>query len=251
MAMRIEELQSYNKENTQKTGIANYVTEEQFAALESMMVFKKVKKGAYLFWEGDVADRLYYIRSGQVKLLKSTEEGKDLILSIQQKGDLIAEMGGFQDSTHSYSGRVMADAEIGVIYTKDLASLFGNHGGMSLPFMYWLGLTQRIMQSKFRDLLLYGKPGALASTLIRLANTYGVAKPSGTIHVKLKLTNSEFGDMIGATRESVNRMLSEWKDNGTLDFIDGKLVIYRLEDLRAICNCPNGGAGCPLEMCRL
>lgn len=231
-------------------GIADYMTEEQFQHLEEIMIRKRAAKGSFLFWEGDEADQLYYIRSGQVKLLKSTEDGKDLILSVMQKGDLIAEVGGFGDMPHSFSAEVVSDAEIGVINRKELNALFAKHGDLSLQFMYWLGLTHRILQSKFRDLLLYGKPGALASTLIRLANTYGDRDEEGAIHVRLKLTNSELGDMIGATRESVNRMLSEWKDTGAIEFVDGKLVIYRIESLRRVCNCPKAPR-CPVEICRL
>ncbi|WP_274364934.1 Crp/Fnr family transcriptional regulator [Paenibacillus thermotolerans] len=218
--------------------------------MEKIMSRRTAAKGSFLFWESDEADKLYYIRSGQVKLLKSTEDGKDLILSILQKGDLIAEVNGFGEASHSFSAEIVSDAEIGVIHRKELNALFAKHGDLSVPFMYWLGMTHRILQSKFRDLLLYGKPGALASTLIRLGNTYGEQDADGVIHVRLKLTNSELGDMIGATRESVNRMLSEWKDTGAIDFVDGRLVIYRIDSLRRVCNCPKAPE-CPFEVCRL
>jgi CRP/FNR family transcriptional regulator len=231
-------------------GFAQYVTEEQLGAMEAMMQWKKAAKGSYLFWEGDEADKLYYVRSGQIKLMKSTEEGKDLIVSVLQKGDLIAEMGGFQDSKHGYSAQAMQNAEIGIFSKKDLSVLFARNDGLSLQFMYWLGLSQRVVQSKLRDLLLYGKPGALASTLIRMANSCGALEKDGSYRIDLKLTNSELGDMIGATRESVNRMLSDWKDAGTLDVVDGKLRIVRIDDLRRQCNCPTGSP-CPLEVCRL
>ncbi|TLS50719.1 Crp/Fnr family transcriptional regulator [Paenibacillus antri] len=246
----IEPKQEQQGAAPQARGFAQYVTEEQLQSMEAMMQWKKAAKGTYLFWEGDEADKLYYVRSGQVKLLKSTEEGKDLIVSVLQKGDLIAEMGGFQDSKHGYSAQAMQNAEIGILSKKDLSTLFSRNDGLSLQFMYWLGLSQRVVQSKLRDLLLYGKPGALASTLIRMANSCGTKQKDGSYRIDLKLTNAELGDMIGATRESVNRMLSEWKDAGTLDVVDGKLRILRIDDLRGMCNCPTGSP-CPLEVCRL
>lgn len=234
----------------QARGFAQYVTEDQLRAMEAMMVWKKVAKGAYLFWEGDEADKLYYVRSGQVKLTKSTEEGKDLIVAVLQKGDLIAEMGGSQHTKHGCSAEIMRNAEIGILSKKDLTVLFSRNDGLSLQFMYWLGLSQRVVQSKLRDLLLYGKTGALASTLIRMANSCGAKGKNGEYRIDLKLTNGELGDMIGATRESVNRMLSEWKEAGTLDVVDGKLRILRIDDLRALCHCPTASP-CPLEICRL
>jgi CRP-like cAMP-binding protein len=259
MAMPIEQLQSYKScaqrpelklAHTLTKGFKQYITDDYFALMEEIMNVRKFKKGSFLFWEGEPADMLYYVRSGHVKLMKSTEEGKNLIISVQQPGDLIAEMHGAFGTYHSYSAEAVTDLEIGVINRKDLDGLLRVHGDFSLQFMYWLGMTHQVFQSKLRDLLLYGKTGALASTLIRLSNTYGTKKADGSIHIQFKLTNSELGDMIGATRESVNRMLSEWKDAGTLDVVGGKIVIYKLEDLRGISHCPKSPA-CPIEICRL
>lgn len=70
------------------------------------------------------------------------------------------------------------------------------------------------------------------------------------IRLNIKLTNADIADMIGATRESVNRMLSAFKEDGILDMKNGKMVIRRLEDLRYVCNCPKYPA-CPKEICRI
>ena len=75
--------------------------------------------------------------------------------------------------------------------------------------MKWMGIHHRITQTKFRDLMMYGKPGALTSTLIRLSNTYGQHQADDTILINKKITHTDLSNMIGATRESVNRMLSD------------------------------------------
>jgi len=230
-------------------GIAGYISEENFEHLLGIMYTKRMEAGNYLFWEGDQVEYLYYIRSGRVKVLKSTDDGKDMIMSLMKKGDLIMEMGGFGESTHHYSAEILQDAEIGIIQRKDLEILLYRHGDFALEFMSWMSLMHRMTQSKFRDMLLYGKPGALASTLIRLANSYGVATPEG-ISIDIKLTNSELADMIGATRESVNRMLGEMKAAGSISIKHSLITIKKLSDLRTTCNCPSYPA-CPVEICRI
>ncbi|WP_231571063.1 Crp/Fnr family transcriptional regulator [Gordoniibacillus kamchatkensis] len=115
--------------------------------------------------------------------------------------------------------------------------------------MKWMSLQHRTTQSKFRDLMLFGKPGALASTLIRLCNSYGVATKDG-IRIDAKLTNTELADFIGATRESVNRMLSDLKKDGIIDMSGGHLVVKSLAELKSICQCPSFPA-CPREICRI
>ncbi|QGQ98715.1 Crp/Fnr family transcriptional regulator [Paenibacillus psychroresistens] len=228
---------------------ADFFGEENFARLQSIMYPKQIARGAFLFWEGDLADKLYYLRSGQIHLTKSTAEGKDLILSILQKGDLIGEIDGSEETLHSFSAIAIEAADIGVIHKKDLDILLYRHGDFAIQFIKWMGLTHRTTQSKFRDLLLFGKPGALASTLIRMSNTYGEKLLDG-IHLKLKLTNTEMADLIGTTREGVNRILNTLKDEGTISLVKGNIVIHRLEDLRKMCNCPTSPP-CPTAICRL
>ncbi|MFD0672401.1 Crp/Fnr family transcriptional regulator [Cohnella sp. GCM10027633] len=229
-------------------GIASFLTEAQFGKLEALMSPKRAKDGNCLFWEGEPANRLIYIRSGKVMLRKTTEDGKSLILTVLQAGDLLGEF-GHGDAVHGYDAEVVDHAELGMIARADLEALLARNGDMAIPFMNWMSLNHRVTESKLRDLLLFGKPGALASTLIRLSNSYGVACADG-IRISLKLTNSELADFIGTTRESVNRMLNAMKEEGTIDMHAGRIVVRRLDTLRKICGCP-GCPACPNEVCRI
>ncbi|RKP52968.1 Crp/Fnr family transcriptional regulator [Cohnella endophytica] len=229
--------------------ITSFFSPEQFGRLEELMYPKHAEAGSYLFWEGEPTGKLYYIRSGKIKLRKSTEDGKDFILSILQAGDMLCEPEDGMRAVHSFSAEAMEDAELGVIQWQDLEILLYRHGDFAVRFMNWMALMHRVTDSKFRDLLLFGKPGALASTLIRLANSYGVACAEG-IRINIKLTNAELADFIGTSRESVNRMLNGLKDEGTIAIRNGRIIILKLSDLRGICRCPSSPA-CPKEVCRI
>lgn len=228
-------------------GITSFLTAAQFELLEDMMTPKRAKAGTVLFWEGEPCGNLIYVRSGKVMLRKTTEDGKSLILSILQTGDLIGEMGGGRGVVHGYSAEVMDNAELGIIAWKDIDMLLVQHGDLALPFMNWMALNHRVTESKLRDLLLFGKPGALASTLIRMANSFGVAGEDG-IRINLKLTNTEMAEFIGTTRESVNRMLNGLKEEGTIEMQGGRIIIRDLHALKKICGCPECPA-CPGNVC--
>jgi len=231
-------------------GIASFCTPRQFEKLENLMVTMKVPEGGFLFWEGDEAAHIYYIRSGRVKLRKSTEDGKEYIYTILQAGDLVCELsGGQEDLAYGYTAEVTDNAEVGVLSRTDLETLMRSDGELAYNFMNWIAYRHRVTQSKFRDLLLFGKPGALASTLIRLSHSFGVAEAYG-IRIDLKLTHAELADFIGATRESVNRMLNEFKEKEILDFRYGKIVIRRMRALQDVCQCGTC-PGCPKEICRI
>ncbi|MGO4270265.1 Crp/Fnr family transcriptional regulator [Paenibacillus sp. TAF58] len=227
-------------------GIMNFFSEENFERLQSIMYTKRAEKGDFLFWEGDTADKLYYVIQGGVRITKLSETGKSFILYLHQTGDLFGQMDPFQNSVQSFSAEVTEDCEIGVIQRKDLEVLLWQHGDLAIEFMKWMGLMHRMTETKFRDLMMYGKPGALCSLLIRLSNSYGVPK-GDHIQINYKINNSEMADMIGSTRESVNRMLSDMKREDAVEFHNGHIIIKNVTFLRDICHCEN----CPLEICRM
>ncbi|GBG08831.1 hypothetical protein B1748_04200 [Paenibacillus sp. MY03] len=229
-----------------QSGFGAILTDESFERLRGIMYIKSVEKGSCLFWEGDAADKLFYIFEGRIKSTKMSDAGRSLTLYLHQNGDLIGQMEPFKDSTHSTSAEVTEDAKVGVIQRKDLETLLWQHGDLALEFMKWMGLMHRLTQTKFRDLMLFGKTGALCSLLIRLCNSYGEENEEG-IRIDLKLSNTEMADMIGATRESVNRMLADLKKENVITYKDGHYTVNRIEYLKEVCCCEN----CPKEVCRM
>lgn len=226
--------------------IAHFLSTDNFRMLELRMQYMNVPAGAHLFWEDEPADRLFYVKKGQVKIVKSTMEGKELILQYLQSGDLFGEIDGLENSTFSVTGTVTKESFIGVIKQDDLDELIYQNGSFAVEFTKWMGLSYRTIQSKFRDLLLYGKNGALASTLIRLTNSYGQVCEDG-IRIEAKFTHSDLANMIGTARESVNRLLGAYRDDGVLSYEDGQIIIHNLDYLKSIVSCMN----CPAEICRI
>ncbi|RJE86951.1 Crp/Fnr family transcriptional regulator [Paenibacillus sp. 1011MAR3C5] len=230
----------------QPEGLAPLLSQESFEKLQGIMYVRHFEKGSCLFWEGDAANHLYYIMDGRVRTTKSADNGRTLTLYLHQQGDLIGQMDPFQDSVHNFSAEVTEDVQVGVIQRKDLEVLLWQNSDLAIEFMKWMGLMHRLTQTKFRDLIMFGKTGALCSLLIRLSNSYGKEIEDGII-IDLKINNTELADMIGATRESVNRMLSELKKDNVIYNQHGHMVIKDIAYLREVCHCEN----CPKEVCRM
>ncbi|MBF0706120.1 Crp/Fnr family transcriptional regulator [Alkalihalobacillus hwajinpoensis] len=221
-------------------------SKDNFIKLEELMYEQQVKRGETIYWEGNESNHIYYLISGAVKLTKSSDEGKDLVLYHFQAGDLFGE---FHDDSHaqnSFSAEAMTDCSLGIIQQKDLETILWQNGDLAIEFMKWMGYMQRFTQTKLRDLMFFGKHGALASTLIRIANTYGVEE-GPSIRMTTKFTNTELADLIGATRETVNRMLNQLKKDEIIAYDGGAILIEDLDKLKAICHCE----GCPKNICRL
>ncbi|WP_136606341.1 Crp/Fnr family transcriptional regulator [Paenibacillus dokdonensis] len=227
-------------------GNTSCFTEQNIDRLMVIMKERIVPEGSHLFWEGDFSDKLFYVKRGRIKLTKSTDEGKELILYMYQSGDMVGQADPFFSSKHSFTAEVLEESEIGVIDQKDLEMLICQHCDFAIDFMKWMGIHHRLTQTKFRDLMMYGKPGALCSTLIRLGNTYG-EKHGDTILIHKKITHTDLSNMIGATRESVNRMLSDLRKKDAVEYENGMIVIKDLGMLQDICHCEM----CPNEICRI
>lgn len=235
-----------NEPENRSNGIDAFFSPDSFSKLSSIMNNKTVMSGSYLFWEGEAADHLYYVKKGRVKLTKTTDSGNKMTLYLHHAGDLFGQMDPFQTNTQTFNAEVIEDAEFGIIEQKDLELLLWQHKDLAIAFMKWMGVMHRMTQSKFRDLMLYGKTGALSSLLIRLCNSYGV-RHGNMIRIDKKMNNSEMAEMIGATRESVNRLLNDMRKEDVISIEHGTIYVKDLAYLRQICKCEN----CPLEVCRV
>lgn len=220
---------------------------ENIDLLKCSMTFHKVAAGSYLFWEGDPTGKLYFIQQGHAKTFKSTNDGKEFTLALFQNGDLFGEPRIRETSRYKYNAKVSEESIIGVLEQQDIDRLLTQPGDLAIQFMKWMGIMHSMTQTKLRDLLLYGKPGALASTLIRMSNSYGKPVDGGGILISHKLSNTELANIIGTARESVNRMLNKWKSKDIIDLENGYIIIHNLTYLQNICHCQD----CPREICRM
>ncbi|WP_432816080.1 Crp/Fnr family transcriptional regulator [Sutcliffiella horikoshii] len=207
-----------------------------------------VKKGAYLFQEGMVASDIYLVLNGNFKISKVTPDGQELTLRLCSENDLIGELTLFcAGAIYMLSAKSMDDkGEVLVIPKEKLERKLAEDGKLALEFMKWMSLHFRKTQTKFRDLVLNGRKGALYSTLIRMSNSYGIIKEKGIL-IDLPLTNQELANYCGTSREVANRMLSDLKKNGVISVDKGWITIHDLNYLKLQIHCEN----CPDELCRI
>lgn len=216
--------------------------------LESLAASKKLALGSILFLDGEIADQVFLIEQGRVKLTKTTLDGKELTLQVFGPGELVGFSGLFESSlTYTMTACMLEAGSVRIIPRSSLEKLLIDQSELCVEFMRWMGVTNRRMQSKFRDLLLNGKIGALYSTLIRMCNTYGKPQQEGIL-INLSLTNRDLAQFIGLTRESVNRMLAELKRLGVIEMMPQSCILVKDLDYlkKAIC-CDN----CPPEICQM
>lgn len=243
-----------SSESTEEGGTdlrADIGSADALAGLEELLTIrhqvKELKKDHYLFREGDSIGGVFVIRSGKIRIEKITPNGRELTLKICGPGQLVGEVTIFSEAPkYMLDARAIEDTVFVHISINDLEQALLSNGRLSVAFMKWMGIDQQKTQTKFRDLLLHGKKGALYSTLIRLSNSYGVQTENGIL-IDLALTNQDLANFCGMTREVVNRMLNDLKKRGVLTVNDGKILLHNLNHLKVETNCEN----CPIYLCKI
>jgi len=205
------------------------------------------ERGTFLFQEGMNADELYIILSGKVQISKITSDGRELSLRICGENDICGELTLFTSSPkYLLSAKVLEEGDIVAIRKDVLEHEIFQNSTLAFEFMKWMSDHFRKTQTKFRDLVLNGKRGALFSTLIRMSNSYGIHKTDGIL-IDLPLTNQELANFCGTSRESTNRILNELKKDNIISVKRGKITILDLQYLKEEIGCEN----CPAVYCNI
>ncbi|MCR5757264.1 MAG: Crp/Fnr family transcriptional regulator [Selenomonas sp.] len=203
--------------------------------------------GEYLFHEGDSAKYFYIVRTGQIFITKYATSGRVLSLRLATRSSIIGELPLFEDKpTYIFNAIAQSAAEVYAIEFPVLQSYLEKRPQMAINILRIISAHMRKQHTKFRDLMLYGKKGALYSTLIRLANSYG-KELDGGILISVPLTNQELANYSATARESLNRMLSELKKNGIIEYRGHLLFIKDIDYLKEAIQCEN----CGREVCNI
>lgn len=205
------------------------------------------KKGTFLFREGQEAREMYIILSGKVQISKMNAEGKELNLRLCREHDIVGELTLFTvGPRYLFNAKVIEDGEAAAVNIENLEQALFNNSKLAYEFMKWMNDHIRKTITKFRDLVLHGKKGALYSTLIRLSNSYGILKEDG-IHISVPLTNQDLANYCGTARESVSRMLGELRDDKIISIDRKRIIIHDLQFLKQEIACEN----CSVEYCNI
>lgn len=208
---------------------------------------QKLHKGEYLFREGDAAHYFYIVRSGQIFITKYASSGRVLSLRLATRGSIIGELPIYEDDpVYIFNAIAQSTAEVYAIEYPVLERYLERKPGLAIDFIKILGAHMRKQHSIFRDLVLYGKKGAIYSTLIRLANSYGKEEDGGVL-ISVPLTNQELANYSATARESLNRMISELRQKGVIEYRGHLIFIKDMDYLKQAIQCEE----CGVEICNI
>ena len=184
-------------------------------ALRSMVTDAELSRGDRLFDEGDAGDRLYVVLEGKIKLTRAASDGRENLLSVLGPGEMFGELSLFDPRPRTSSAVAITDARLAALAHADLLNWLTGRPDVALHLLRALARRLRRANDVMADLVFTDVPGRVAKALLDLAARFGEQQEDG-LQVHHDLTQEELAQLVGASRETVNKALADFATRGWL-----------------------------------
>jgi len=202
---------------------------EAFEQLCRYAKHSTLKRGATLFSKGDPGNSLYAVISGTVKMSISSPDGRNAILNIVGPGEIFGEIALLDGQPRSTDAIANSNCELFVIDRREFIPFVKEQPALAMKFIELLCERLRSTSDQVEQIILQNLPGRLASALLRLSEKHKTSAPQGRT---IAITQQEISEMVGMTRESINKQLRAWAGRDWVRLEHGAIVVLNAEMLR-------------------
>lgn len=196
--------------------------EAQQNSLRSKMGQTTLRRGEVLFEEGEPGNRLYIITEGKVKLGHTSMDGRENLLAVLGPGEIIGELTLFDPGPRSNTATAVSPVTLLHLDHADLNAILDTNPTMGKHMLRALARRLRRTNESLADLVFSDVPGRVAKALLDLADRFGTPAEDG-VHVPHDLTQEELAQLVGASRETVNKSLADFVSRGWIH-LEGRAV---------------------------
>jgi CRP-like cAMP-binding protein len=213
----------HEEEVVRRAPLFTALDEAAAVSLRASMDTVKIAKGSILFKEGDDGEHLYVIIDGKLKLGTSSGDGRENLLSILGPGEMFGELSLFDPGPRTSTATAVTDARLLSLSHEKVIPWLKQNPEVSLQLLTRLSQRLRRTNEAVGDLVFSDVPGRVAKALIDLGDRFGKTAPDGLL-VNHDLTQEELAQLVGASRETVNKALADFAGRGWLK-LDGRSVL--------------------------
>ena len=205
---------------------------KSLAAITSSAAYPK---GATLFVEGRPARGVFILCNGRVKLSTSSADGKTLILRISEPGEVLGLPATVTGKSYELTADIIEPAQANFIARNDFLNFLRENGDAALRVAQQLCETYHLAISEMRTIgLSHSASEKLARFLLEW--TANCPEEKGQVRIKMTLTHEEIAQMIGSSRETVTRLLADFRRKQLVQVVGSTLILRSKTDLEAIVN---------------
>lgn len=183
--------------------------------------------GDEIFAKGSPGQSMYAVARGTVRISAPSPAGKEIVLNIIGPGEIFGEVTLLDGLERSGDATAMTYCELLVMHRRDVIPVIEKRADICMMLLKILCERLRRTSEQVEDVLFRHLEGRIAKALLQLANSIGRPSARG-VSVDLQLSQQDLGNIVGGTRESINKQLQIWQKAGFLTLGKGSIVIRHM-----------------------
>ena len=210
-------------EALRRAGLFQGVDPDDIEALGSQFETFEAPRGATLFREGEPGDSLYIVLAGKVKLGRHSSDGRENLVAIMGPSDQFGELSLLDPGPRTSTAVAVTDVRLARLPKDALQKWVQDRPQIGMQLLRVIARRLRRTNTMLADLIFVDVPGRVAKQLLQLAQRFG-SVDGGQLRVTHDLTQEELAQLVGASRETVNKALADFAQRGWLR-LEGKSVV--------------------------
>jgi CRP-like cAMP-binding protein len=205
-----------------RAGLFQGVAPEAREALASALQYSDYTRGEAVFTEGEQGDTLFIVLTGKVKVGRRAADGRENMLSVMGPSDMFGELSLFDPGPRTATATVLTEARLASLAHAALRPWINDRPEIAEQLLRVLARRLRRTNDALADLIFTDVPGRVAKALLELAERFGTQEGEG-VRVHHDLTQEELAQLVGASRETVNKALADFASRGWMR-VDSRAV---------------------------
>jgi CRP/FNR family transcriptional regulator, cyclic AMP receptor protein len=207
------------------------LSEEEIQALSTATKRRTFRSGEVIFHRDDPGQVLYMIKEGKVKICIISPDGQEVSLTVFGKGEVFGEFAILDGLPRSADAVALERVECYTLQRGDFQNVILKNPKIAILVLEAMSKRLRNTNNMVEDLIFLDVYGRVAKKLLELADAHGIKTEDGVI-IDVRLTQQELASMVGASRESVNKVLGYFTDKNFISTDKHRITIHRVNDLK-------------------
>src|SRR6266705_1059474 len=207
------------------------LADEDIRALMTIARKRTFRSGEVIFHRDDPGQVLYVIKEGKVKIYLISPDGQEISLVVFGKGECFGEFAILDDFPRSANAIALEKVECYTLQRSDFHNAIMKNPKIAIQVLEVLSKRLRSTDQMIEDLIFLDVYGRVAKKLLELADAHG-AKVEDGIRIDVRLTQQELASMVGASRESVNKVMGYFTEKNFLSTDKHRITLHRITDLK-------------------
>ncbi len=213
----------HRDELIKKTRLFSSLSDTEMDQVIKKMVVRQFRKNETILYEEDTNEFMYVMLLGKVKVIRTTEDGKEIILAMHPEGDFFGEMSLIDGKTTPASVISTEDSLIAIISKKDFFLIIFSQSRVTQNLLEILCSRLRKSWDTIQLLNFNNASQRTKMLFLMLSDEYGEKTAEGIV-LNIKLTHQDISDMTGLTRETVTRVLDKLQKNNEITILKDKYI---------------------------